>query len=128
MTRGPEPRYSLEQGLRCVGRGWHPLVTRAFALFEAAGVGVVQVKEKWGGLCVYASWEDVPGTQEEQRGMFRELAAIEELSRRTCERCGAPGWLVGQIWKKTLCPVHAVRYLAGERMTDWERLDDANLC
>lgn len=125
--RPGEGGYTLEQGKFCVGRGWHPLVERAFAVIHDTRGYVVQVKEKWGGLCVYPSWDGVPDTGKNHRATFDALDAIEEESRRTCERCGAPGWLVGDGWVKTLCPPHALKYLAGERFPSWEQADDANL-
>lgn len=87
-------RYGLEHD-----PGWDQIVR---ALVDSAGaVTLLQVKEKFGVLRVYAEPDD-PG--------FRErVAAAEQLSARTCERCGEPGSMrtTAEGWMKTLCDRHA---------------------
>lgn len=119
MCCGPGRGYTLEQARRSVGRGWSPLVIRAYELIAASGGHVSQVKEKFGSLRVYPWW-DGETNREELRPVLAALAEIEDESMRTCERCGAPGWLVGRGWRKTLCLRHAERYLAGERFPTWD--------
>ena len=95
-------RYvSLEGALVCVGAGWADLVRRFYNAREALGttVGVMQVKEKYGGLRIYTDY------------MHDELdEIITELERESftiCEECGEPGQLRTGSWYRTLCDIHA---------------------
>lgn len=61
-------------------------------------VTVAQIKSKFGELHFFYDGGDAYC-----RGAV-DLAA--ELSLKTCERCGAPGSLVGGQWVSTLCSTH----------------------
>jgi hypothetical protein len=61
--------------------------------------GVVQVKEKFGGLRYYTSQHT------EEIGKLIDL--FERLSYQTCEVCGNLGQARGGGWIKTLCDEHA---------------------
>lgn len=83
--------------------GWDRLVYDLLVSLKSAGwTGeVMQIKEKYGGLRFYAT------------NIFPEhdllIQAAEALAWRTCEHCGAEGFLhqLG-TWVKTLCSKHAV--------------------
>jgi len=59
---------------------------------------IVQIKEKFGGLRVYADG----GTEVHQA--YINFAAA--MAARTCEICGNPGELRDGGWMKTLCDEH----------------------
>ena len=62
---------------------------------------VDQVKEKYGTLRFYTSWESPEIT--------KLIRAAEDLSSETCEICGKKGKLmISGGWYKTICPEHAV--------------------
>jgi hypothetical protein len=81
-----------------VGRGWADLVE---AMLHMAPFTVSDLKEKYGGLSVYA-----PGNlSEEQRAA---IGCAEFLSEYICERCGAPGNnMTVNGMAQTLCNDHA---------------------
>ena len=58
-----------------------------------------QVKEKFGGLRFY-----VNGANEEH---YNYISFAENMSYRTCEKCGNPGKLYTNGWHTTLCEKHA---------------------
>ena len=58
-----------------------------------------QVKEKFGGLRFY-----VDGANEEHHNF---IWFAENMSYRTCEKCGNPGKLYTNGWHTTLCEKHA---------------------
>lgn len=70
---------------------WHKPCRKFRVPFPCA----VQIKEKFGELRVYMSYYN-----EEIEKFINEA---EELSRKTCERCGAPGEQKGGGWIVTLC-------------------------
>ncbi len=89
---------SLFTNVRCgieLPDGWTPIllwfgeqVTK-----RKANVTIEQVKEKFGGLRIYTSGDDVD-----------DLVAIAEFrASKTCERCGESGVCRGGGWLKTLC-------------------------
>jgi hypothetical protein len=88
--------YDLELGLASVGAGWADLVREAFAA-KPKRVRVVQVKEKYAGLCIYA-----------EPHSLRYQKVLDELETRSytiCEWCGAPGEVDERYhWLLTLCP------------------------
>lgn len=57
-----------------------------------------QIKEKFGTLRFYST-----GGDDVTNGM---ISMAENLSARTCERCGAPGKSRGGVWIRTLCDQH----------------------
>jgi hypothetical protein len=75
-----------------------PLVAE-FEQETGSQFGVLQVKEKFGGLRFYVNC----GRNDAIRQPI--LAAIEE-SFHTCEICGQPGKLREDSWIKTLCDEH----------------------
>lgn len=85
--------------------GWVPVVRRLLEACRRAGVimKVRQVKEKFGGLRVYA---DVPDADQRQ-GFYKFLSVAEAEAESTCEKCGKPGSLRTGSWLKTLCDEHA---------------------
>ena len=87
-----------EQAKRCVGAGWHGLIDEFYNEFP--DVLMVQVKEKFGSLCLYH--------HEGFDGSIDKECEIRERSSHMCEECGKPtesreirGW----VW--TLCNLHA---------------------
>ena len=90
-----EEGYSLEQGLESVGKGWAELIREAFSLMPS-GVKIVQVKEKFGALRIYADNIN-PAYQ-------WILDSIEDQSLKTCEDCGKEGSTKGSRgWIRCLC-------------------------
>ena len=96
-------------GCEC-GDGWEPILRRLCAKLEAIHssrlpeLELVQVKEKYGTLRVYA----VGGGDNE---VADAICAAESESARTCEDCGASGKMQDGAWMRTLCDVcEAKRY------------------
>ena len=87
------------------GSGWWPLIAETLNSIEDMGVKVhvEQIKEKFGGLRLYASLDGSPELVEKS---FDLIGKAEAKSFELCEYCGNPGSLmvtdVG--WFKTLCP------------------------
>lgn len=82
------------------GEGWHPLIKDALAKIEALGIlnlTVLQVKEKFGGLRIYLSFNNA-----ETDAIIR-AAALQ--ASETCEGCGSKEKveLRGGGWLRTLC-------------------------
>lgn len=92
----PTALDNVECGAQC-GPGWVPAVLKAIAVCEAEGVGIVQIKQKFGGLRIYT------GKFTEKTDAAIRLA--EEVCAKTCEQCGAPGKLRGGVFVRTLCEV-----------------------
>ena len=70
---------------------------------EAEKVPVAsQVKEKFGGLRFY-----VHRATEEH---YNYISFAENMSYRTCEKCGNPGKLYTNGWHTTLCENHAEEF------------------
>ena len=95
-------------GYEC-GPGWLPLIQEAQSLIdkynatvndERGEVKFVQVKEKWGELCLYLNFYPA-----ELMDPIREL---EEKSHHVCEHCGVSNADVKlqntHGWYMTLCP------------------------
>lgn len=91
--------YTLEQALESVGPGWSELVRGFFQACQDAGVQVVQVKEKFGGLRIY--------TDKSPKYIWDLIADIETKSYKTCEVCGKRGKPREGGWIKTLCNEHS---------------------
>lgn len=98
----PLVRYlTEEQAVACVGRGWESLVRRVYNAKAGIGtpVGIIQVKEKWGGLRIYTDYYD------EQLEPI--IMKVGEESTTICETCGAPAGLVKNGgWYQTRCEEH----------------------
>jgi hypothetical protein len=92
------------------GDGWYHILDTAMRLVQAhidmskrRGVEIEQVvfeqvKEKFGMLTIYHR-----GGDEYTDGVLR---MAEEISRHTCEECGAPGTPTKSGWIRTLCVDH----------------------
>lgn len=100
------PRISLPEALKCVGSGWHFLVTTLYADLIALGWDgdLHQIKEKFGELRFYIG-----------EGTDAIHDRIEEASRESitiCEICGQPGKRVRtkRGWVATLCPDDEMKY------------------
>ena len=98
MDEGRE--VSREEAKGHVGPGWHLLIDILYAALPP-GVRVVQVKEKFGLLRVYADgpeWEEA----------HKVINALETLAGHLCEWCGKRGTQneSGTGWILTLCEDH----------------------
>ena len=73
-------------------KGWYPLIKKAIAIVarynginrynpDFGPVEFSQIKEKWGGLCLYLNY--YPSIKLE-----KEIRAIEDESLNICEHCG----------------------------------------
>jgi hypothetical protein len=92
------------------GDGWYNILDSAMRLvqshidmsrrrgIEIEQVVFEQVKEKFGMLTIYHR-----GGNEYTDGVLR---MAEEISRHTCEECGAPGYSTASGWIRTLCDNH----------------------
>jgi hypothetical protein len=80
-ARYPKALRHVECGF-CIGDGWLPLMVPVLEVCEAEGVEIVQVKNKFGLLRVYAESYSV--------GIDAAIALAERLSGQTCENCGKP--------------------------------------
>jgi len=90
-----------EQAVECVGKGWEPLVRKVYNAKTGLGipVGILQVKEKWGGLRIYTDYF-VPEIEEVIRKVCSDSLTI-------CEVCGASAGLVKKgTWYQTRCEEH----------------------
>jgi len=87
--------YDREMALRCVGKGWEPLINILFSA-KPEGTTVLQVKEKFGGLRFYVS--------STTSAFYRVVDEMENVSYSICETCGNAGSLRSdRSWIKTLC-------------------------
>ena len=92
---------SEEEAIQCVGKGWETLVRKVYNAKTGLGipVGIIQVKEKWGGLRIYTEYY-VPEIE----------AVILEVGRQSlevCEQCGSPAGVVKKgTWYQTRCDEH----------------------
>ena len=79
--------YSLQEAIQQVGPGWTPLIQRVYNAREAIGtpVGIIQVKEKYGGLRIYTEYRD--------EELERTIIEVGKESFTVCEECGKPGTL-----------------------------------
>jgi hypothetical protein len=90
-----------------VGKGWHPLLDKIFAILPEDAV-VLQVKEKFGGLRFYVDYVD--------EKVLDFIDEVEAESFKICEVCGQPGECkpIGG-WYQTLCPQHQKEVEAGKK-------------
>lgn len=77
------------------GPGWVPIIEPVLALCEIYGVGVDQIKEKFGGLRIY--------TGHSHDVVDAAIHDAETLAWKTCEECGAEGKRRSGGWIRTLC-------------------------
>lgn len=90
-----ETDWSLE-----VGPGWRNLVLKATGAIEALGGTIKQVKEKFGGLRIYADGPEI---------VHKISDWAEKQSKTICEECGESGRIedMGGGWLKCVCPQHS---------------------
>jgi hypothetical protein len=92
---------SEEQAVQCVGKGWESLVRKVYNAKIGLGVpvGIIQVKEKWGGLRIYTDYY--------VREIEEVITEVGRQSLEVCEQCGAPAGLVAKgTWYQTRCEEH----------------------
>lgn len=86
------------------GEGWYPLIEDAVRIINKYNedhndkLEFVQIKEKWGGLCLYLN-EYVPYISE-------QIHALEDKSFHICEQCGTDKNVETKSvhgWIMTLC-------------------------
>lgn len=90
-----------EQAVACVGKGWESLVRQVYNARYALGttVGIIQVKEKWGGLRIYTDYYDSE--------LEKTIIQVGQESVTICEECGAAAELVKKGgWYQTRCEEH----------------------
>jgi hypothetical protein len=89
---------SRRDAKKMVGPGWAKILDKLYDI-KPRSVYVMQVKEKYGGLRFYIG----SASQE----FFDAIDAAEHESYLTCEQCGEPGELRGDLgWVLTLCNKH----------------------
>lgn len=90
------------------GDGWAGILTELQRDLERIDPDLVvrQVKQKFGVLEVWAE-ASAPGLAD---AVHERITAAQELSARTCERCGRPGRVRQKPsgWYQTLCDEHTV--------------------
>lgn len=105
MEENFAPKHPFELfGIEC-GKGWRRLILPLFEYIEQYNEGkddehsirVLQVKEKWGGLCFYTNFV----TKE----LSKMIEAAEEDSYNVCEDCGSRENVGLKVsgWNQTLC-------------------------
>ena len=118
-ARSKESKHSIAWGITC-NDGWFDLIDTLCSTIdrltldriqrraqaglpeEANDIRVVQIKEKFGSLRFYVS--GVPASGAEPNAFYAAIGAIEALSSRICESCGAPATLEGERgWWTTEC-------------------------
>lgn len=99
------PTYVIYEGydralaLESVGMGWSSLIHEVFDFIEQNKIPqkVIQVKEKFGGLRIYADYNEE---------LDKKIIEVCKRSFTICEECGATGNLRGGNWYRTLCDTH----------------------
>lgn len=112
----PDPTLKnnlMALGAEC-GEGWYSIIERALdrlleyleTLNFPDDFQILQIKEKWGTLDIYASYYDSI--------IDRIIEEAGSESARTCEFCGMPG-TVEKIngWYKTICSKCKLEYEYG---------------
>jgi hypothetical protein len=103
--------------------GWQPLIAAAQYHATLNGLKLVQIKEKWGGLRIYAQPDPdaTPAASPDllkPRDFERLLESIEHVSLYICMVCGKPGTCKATPrWITTLCDEHREQRLK-ERAED----------
>jgi len=87
----------MSWGFDC-GDGWFLIVWQLSEQLEKLGCVAAQVKEKFGLLRFYL--ESYPDGAQEL------IAAAEQLSSVTCDKCGQPGTLSESGWMRIRCDMH----------------------
>lgn len=124
MTDEPDWRQQLcdrypflrHGGFPSVGDGWRSILEQLCADVETEiktskieEFGVLQIKEKWGGLCFYYSCSDY-----KNNNLRTIVDAAESKSMVTCEVCGKPGEVRttkdNSYWHKCCCMKHYLNW------------------
>lgn len=111
-VRRKHPRIFTDNDLGTgVGAGWWTLLDEAFTKIDAvldenpsAKLHIVQIKEKFGGLRVYCSFD---GPEDVNQLIDTIIQGAETQAGTTCEVCGEPGEGRYGGWIKVLCDKHA---------------------
>jgi len=112
---------AADKWARCVGPGWYPFVARCCLTVLENGGTIAQVKEKFGGLRLYADFPEEPEDSHSQLFLWdvyqnqikKYIQAAETASYWICEECGTTRNNVTTKggWLRTLCePCHKSRY------------------
>jgi hypothetical protein len=89
-----------------IGIGWFPIIEQLLKDLRSIGATPVltQIKEKFGGLRVY--WTPF-GHEIPTPSIETVIRVAEERARKTCDRCGRPGYLAERKgWWATRCDKH----------------------
>lgn len=81
-------------GIEC-SKGWAKLYEPIIQKVLAEGGTILQIKEKFGALRIYAG-----GISD---ALYDEIQKAEEQSRTICELCGEPGTFYPIGWWTTRC-------------------------
>jgi len=96
MKSYKDPYYSEEEAVLQVGKGWEELVRRVYSAKANIPIGIIQVKEKWGGLRIY--------TEHMHEVLDKAIQYVEKESFTICEDCGKSATLKKKGMRfKTLC-------------------------
>lgn len=85
-----------------VAAGWGPIVEEMLVALKDLPVTIVQIKEKFGQLRVYA--DSVTDEQATEIAKIIEIATYK--ARHTCEICGEPGKPVNTNVLGVRCEAH----------------------
>ena len=96
---GDLTKTCMTWGFEC-GDGWYDLLDKlSEELLPFEGVVTSQVKAKFGGLRFYIDGT----TNENDKQVYEIIDKYEDLSYKTCEKCGQPGKVRNTGWVRTLC-------------------------
>lgn len=125
-------------GVEC-GKGWHKFILPVFEFIEKynnehegeSRIIVDQVKEKWGYLEIYVSFENVP--DDVVKETYRLIGVARKEASETCEFCGSKenvGYVLNN-WNLTICEdcLHKrlkdrEEWFGTEQSSIWKRLSD----
>ncbi len=85
-----------------VAAGWMPIVEEMLVALKDLPITIVQIKEKFAQLRVYA--DDVTDEQATEIAIIIEIAT--DKARHTCEICGKPGKPVNTNILGVRCEAH----------------------
>jgi hypothetical protein len=111
--------------------GWEPLLRRLSAKLEPYAVklriAAGQVKEKFGGVRFYLSWDrPTTGPKEAWAAIHRAIEQAERESARTCEECGARAeGHTSNGWLRTRCEACWAAFLKAQPRRRSRGVEDA---